>query len=182
METRIKPNKSPSPKAQEQLNDVKKKMGSIPSLFTTLAHSPAALGFYLNGSAALNETKILPALREQISVAVAMINSCDYCASAHTAIGKMCKLDDHELSQNLIGKSNDPKTQAALKFAGQIVKLRGMISDSDLNAIRAAGYGDEEIVEIIAVVCQNIFSNYFNHIAGTEVDFPRVSTATAAAR
>lgn len=179
MVVRIKPKQNPDAKAQDQLNGVQKMLGSTPNLFTTLAHSSAALGFYLSSISALNETKLSPALREQISIAVAGINACDYCASAHTKFGKMRKLDDRELSQNLIGQSSDAKTQAALRFARQIVKLRGFVSDSDLKEIRDAGYSDEEIVEIVAVVCQNIFTNYFNHIAGTEVDFPKVDTAMA---
>lgn len=179
MSARIKPNSNPSAKAKEQLENVKKTLGSTPNVFTTLAHSSAALGFFLNGSAALNETKISPALREQIALTVAGANACDYCASAHTAIGKMQKISADELTHNLRGKSDTAKVEVALKFANQIVKQRANISDSDLEALRKAGYSDEEIVEIIAVVCQNIFTNYFNHIAQTEVDFPKVSAAIA---
>jgi len=176
MNTRILPNNNPDTKAQEQLDGVKKMLGSTPNLFTTLAHSSAALGFYLSGVAALGGSKISGALREQLSLTVAGVNSCDYCASAHTALGKMQKIADSELTKNLKGNSIDVKTQAALTFARKIVELRGHLADNDLKDVRTAGYGDAEIVEIIAVVCQNIFTNYFNHIAGTEVDFPFVST------
>lgn len=176
MAARILPNKNPNAKAKEQLANVKNMLGSTPNIFTTLANSSAALGFFLNGISALNETKISASLREQIALTVAGVNTCDYCASAHTAIGKMQNIPEAELTKNLMGKSGTSKTEAALKFAQQIVKSRAKLSDSDLEAVRKAGYSDEEIVEIIAVVCQNIFTNYFNHIAGTEVDFPKVST------
>jgi uncharacterized peroxidase-related enzyme len=179
MAARIKPNDNPSPKAKEQLEGVKKMLGNTPNIFTTLAHSPAALGFYLGGITALSGTKIPGALREQIALTVAGTNTCDYCASAHTFFGKMQKIPENELAQNLMGKSGTSKTEAALRFANQIVKLRGNVSDSDLQAIRDAGYSEEEIVEIVAIVCQNIFTNYFNHVADTEVDFPKVSTTLA---
>ena len=151
----------------------------VPNLFTTLSHSSAALNFYVSGVGALSFTKITPALREQLSVAVAGVNSCDYCASAHTLLGKMQKISESEIALNLQCKSTDAKTQAALTFAHKIVELRGHVSDSDVQAVRAAGYGDAEIVEIIAVVCQNIFTNYFNHIAGTVIDFPLVHAPKA---
>jgi len=178
MVVRIQPNQNPGEKAQEQLASVKKMLGSTPNIFMTLAHSPAALGYYLSGIAALGGTKIPSALREQLALTVAGANACDYCASAHMSFGKMNKIPELELGQNLLGKSHDAKTQAALTFARQIVNLRGKVSDSDLKAVHDAGYSDEEVVEIVAIVCQNIFTNYFNHIAGTEVDFlPKVSTS-----
>lgn len=179
MTARIKPNLNPGAQAKELLAEVKKKTGSTPNIFTTLAHSPAALSFLLNGTAILNTTKITPALREQIALTVAGANHCDYCASAHTAIGKMHKIPEAELTQNLIAKSKTSKIESALKFARQIVDLRGHVSSSDLEAIREAGYSEEEIIEIIAVVCHNIFTNYFNHIAETEIDFPKVTAALA---
>ncbi len=145
-----------------------------------MAHSTAALGYYLGGASALSGTKISAALREQLSLTIAGLNSCDYCASAHTLVGGMQKIEKGELTQNLSGKSSDAKTQAALTFARQIVDLRGQVSNADVKAVRAAGYDDAEIVEIVAVVGQNIFTNYFNHVAGTVVDFPLVSTATIA--
>lgn len=175
MTTRIKPNSQPDAKAKEQLANIQKMLGRTPNIFTTLAHSPAALAFCLNGAAALRETKIPGTLREQIALTVAGLNNCDYCAAAHTAIGKMEKLPESELSQNLVGKSQNAKTQAALTFAQQIVEMRGHVSDSNLEAIRKAGFSEAEIIEIVACVCQNIFTNYFNHVAGTEVDFPKVA-------
>ena len=178
MTARIQPNTNPNGKAQEQLASVKKMLGITPNIFTTLAHSPAALGYYLNASAALNSTAISAVLREQIALTVAGANACDYCASAHTALGKAQKISAAELTDNLHGKAADAKTQAALSFARKIVDFRGHLKDSDLKAIRAAGYSEAEIVEIVAVVGQNIFTNYFNHIASTVIDFPKVSTVS----
>lgn len=176
MSTRIKPNKNPKPQANEQLENIKKILGITPNICTTLAHSPAALDFFFSGIKALSNTKISATLREQIALAVAAVNTSDYCASAHTAVCKMQKIPEAEYSKNFAGKSGDAKTEAALQFALQIVKARGKVSDKEFEAVRKAGYSDEEIVEIIAIVCQNIFTNYFNLIVGTEIDFPKVST------
>jgi len=176
---RIQPNTNPDAKSQELLAEVNKKLGRTPNIFKTLAHSSAALNYFLSASGALSASKLSSALREQIALTVAGANSCDYCASAHTALGKMQKIAESELAKNLQAMSGDAKTQAALKFARKIVDLRGAVSDADLAAVRCAGYSDGEIVEIIAVVCNNIFTNYFNHVAGTAVDFPLVSTAHA---
>lgn len=177
--SRINPNTTPDAKTAEMLDGVKKQLGSVPNIFATLAHSPAALGFYLQGSATLGGTALSARLREQLALTVAGANACDYCASAHTVFGRMRKIDDAELARNLAGRSDDAKTQAALTFARRIIDTRGHVADADLAALRDAGYSDAEAIEIVAVTALNIFTNYFNSIAGTEVDFPRVTTAAA---
>ncbi len=162
------------------LEGVKKKLGVVPNLFGVFAQSPAVLNGYLSLSGALGSTSISGALREQIALVVAGVNACDYCASAHTLMGKGAGVAADELAANLAGRSADAKVQAALDFAKVIVNSRGHIEDGDLSAVRAAGYGDQEIVELIAVTVANIFTNYFNHIAATVIDFPLVSAANAA--
>ena len=179
---RITPNSTPDAKSQAMLDQVKKSLGSTPNIFMTMAHSPAVLGFYMGASGALKETKISAALREQIALTAAGMGQCDYCASAHTAIGKMMKLNEQELAHNLMGKSSDPKVQAALNFAGKVIASRGHIADADLQAVRSAGYSDAEVLEMIAVVALQLFTNYFNHVADTAVDFPLVSTNASPAK
>ncbi len=175
---RIHPNLNPGKKAQEQLDSVKKMLGATPNIFTTFAHSPAVFGFYLGAASALAETSLSAALREQIALTVAGANHCDYCASAHTMLGKKQQVEESELTKNLNARSSDAKTQAALTFARKIVDLRGNVSDVDVETVRKAGYNDGEILEIVAVVSLNLFTNYFNHVAGTEIDFPLVSTSS----
>ena len=162
------------------LEGVQKKLGMVPNLFKTFAHSPAVLGYYLSGSAALGGGTLSDALREQIALVTAGENECDYCASAHTLMGKSAGVDAAELASNLRGRSANAKTQAALNFAAAIVSERGLVSDEQLQAVRAAGYNDAEVVEMVANVAINIFTNYFNHIAGTVVDFPLVKSAAPA--
>jgi uncharacterized peroxidase-related enzyme len=163
--------------SQDMLQAVKKKLGMAPNIFKTLAHSPAALQFALGQSEALASGSLSPALREQIALVTAGANECDYCASAHTLMGKNAGVSADEMARNLSGHSGNAKTQAALTFASVIVKERGQVSDAQLQAVRSAGYGDAEVVEIIANVAANVFTNYFNHIAGTVIDFPVVKSA-----
>lgn len=165
-------------KAKELLDGVKSKIGMVPNLMRALANSPAALEGYLNFSGALSGGLLNAKLREQIALTVADANNCEYCLSAHTAIGKMVGLNEDELAASRRATSIDAKTDAALKFAHQIVIKRGEVLDSEVQAVRAAGYSDGETVEIVANVALNIFTNYFNHVAQTVVDFPKVNLAS----
>lgn len=171
-------------KARGLLEGAQKALGFAPNGFRTLAHSPAALEAYFGFGKSLGAGSLSAKVREQIAVTVAGANSCEYCASAHTALGKKFGVDESELTLNLQGESADPKVQAALEFARLIATKRGWISDDEFNAVQDAGYSDGEIVEIIATVAINTFTNYFNHIAQTEIDFPvvPVETPLAAAR
>ena len=162
-------------KAKILLDGVQKSLGMAPNLMRTLAHSPAALEAYLGFQKALGGGSLSASLREQIALAVSGANGCDYCAAAHTAVGKILGVDESELTASLRAASRDPKLQAALQFARTIVEKRGWVSDDDLAQVREAGYGDGELAEIIATVAATTFSNYFNHIAETEVDFPSVA-------
>lgn len=174
---RILPAQTPDTAAQEMLAGVKNMLGSTPNIFTTLAHSSASLGVLVGALGSLSKSSLSGALREQIAVTVAGVNGCDYCASAHTALAGLNKVDSAEISQNLHGISADAKTQAALNFATKIVKDRGHVSDADLKAVRDAGYDDAQIIDIVTVTAVNIFTNYFNHIADTDIDFPLVKAS-----
>lgn len=178
---RIHPNNIPDPKSQELLAGVKKMLGTTPNMFTTLAHSSSSLGFAVAGFTGFGDSKLSPALREQIALTVAGANGCDYCASAHTTLGKMHKVSENELFENLRAVSLDRKTQAALTFASRLVAQRGHISDTELEEVRRAGYSDGEILDLVTVTVFNIFTNYINHVAGTEIDFPRIQTSAASA-
>jgi uncharacterized peroxidase-related enzyme len=167
--------------SQVLLQAVQKQIGMVPNIFKTIAHSPAALSFALSAGETLSKTKLPAALREQLALVTAGANACDYCASAHTLMGKGAGVAADELARNLRGQSATERTQAALSFAAAIVQERGRVSDAQLQAVRAAGYDDAEVVEIVAVVVSNIFTNYFNHIAGTVIDFPVVRSAELAA-
>lgn len=159
------------------LDAVAKKMGKAPNLLLTLAHSPAALRFYVGQLEALGSGTLGTQLPEKIALVTAGFNHCDYCASAHTAAGRTRGVEPHELHANLSGLSENIKAQAALDFATEILTMRGHIHESSVQAMRDAGYTEAEIVEVVAHVAMNNFTNYFNHIAATEIDFPLVTTA-----
>lgn len=160
--------------AKELLDQVQGQLGITPNMMRTMANSPAVLQGYLSFSGALAGGELSAQLREQIALAVAEANSCEYCASAHTAIGKMVGLEDNDISTSRLSLSDDVKVDAALKFARTIVVSQGEASDEQINRLRQVGYSDAQIIEIIANVVLNIFTNYFNNIAQTVVDFPKI--------
>jgi uncharacterized peroxidase-related enzyme len=161
--------------SQEMLTAVKKKLGVLPNVIRMMSTSPAALEGHLSLSGALGKGKLSAQTRERIALAVAELNGCSYCLSAHSYLGKnMAKLDDAEIAANRNGMSNDPKADAAVRFAAKIVSERGHLQSQDLEAVKQAGYDDEQIIEIVLNVALNTWTNYMNEIAQTEVDFPVV--------
>lgn len=168
--------------SQPLLAQVKKQLGVAPNLFRLVANSPAALEGYLGLTNALNKGALPAPTRERIALTVAEINACDYCLSAHTYLGKnLAKLDDFEIAANRRGASNDPKADAAVRFAAKIVRERGHVSGGDIEAVRQAGYDNAQIIEIVLHVALNTWTNYVNTIAATEIDFPIVTATRNAA-
>lgn len=161
-------------KAKLLLDGVQKSLGMTPNIMRALANSPAALEAYLGLLKALDGASIDAKTRESIALTTSGANGCDYCAAAHTAIGKRLGLSDDEAWANLHGRSSEPTRAVALQFARAIVDKRGWVSDSELQLVRKAGFGDAEIAEIVATVATTTFSNYFNHVAETDIDFPPV--------
>ena len=161
-----------SPKVQELFTAVQKAMGMVPNLVATLAQSPAAAQAYLGFSGALAHGSLPAKLRESIALAVGEANSCEYCVSAHTVLGGMAGLTPDGVQQARRGTASDPKTAAALGFVRKVVKERGIVSNGDVAELRTHGYTEGDIVELVAHTALNIFTNYFNHVAGTAIDFP----------
>lgn len=158
---------------------IRAKMGGVPNIMSTMAQSPAALDAYLGLSAALGNGRFSAGQRELIALATAGENSCDYCASAHTALGKMAGLDQADMRQVVAGGELAGSNGAIVTMVRAIVSRRGVISDAEIEAFYAEGFDAGHLVELIAATTMNIFTNYFNHIAGTEIDFPVVSTKAA---
>ena len=165
---------------KELLDGFQKKVGFVPNILKQMANSPATLRSYLDFANTLGAGSLSPQLREQIAIAVAEANACEYCLSAHTAIGKMVGLNEHDLEASRRSRSDISKIDAALHFAHELVIRRGELGAADIETVRNAGYSDGEITEIVANVALNIFTNYFNKATGTVVDFPRVAIARGA--
>ena len=167
--------------AQPFLEGARKQLGSVPNLFRVIANSPAALEGYFGLNGALAKGKLDAKTRERIALTVAEINACGYCLSAHTYLARnIAKLDDGEITANRSGASNDPKADAAVRFAAKVVRERGHVTDADVSAVKAAGYDDADVVEIVAHVALNTLTNYVNEVARTEIDFPAVQLRKAA--
>lgn len=167
--------------SQPLLEAVKKKLGVAPNLFRLVANSPAALEGYLGLMGALEKSAIPAALQERIALAVAEGNGCNYCLSAHTYLAKnLAKLDDAEITANRHGASNDPKADAAVRFAAKVVRDRGHVADEDVRALKMAGYSDAQVIEIVLVVALNTWTNLINSVAATDIDFPVVQARKSA--
>jgi uncharacterized peroxidase-related enzyme len=167
-------------KAKELLDAVKDKLGLVPNMTRVMATSPVVLESYLNFSGALAGGLLDAKTREELALLTAQEHGCDYCLSAHSAIGKMVGLKHEEILANRQGKGNNPKTTAALTFAKQVLDTKGQISEAELAAVRNEGFSDGGIAEIIVHVALNVFTNYFNIAAGVDIDFPKVSHSEVA--
>ena len=162
-------------KAKALLEAVKHKLGIVPNMTRHMARAPAVLDAYLAFAGALAGGSLGPKLREQIALVTAEENGCEYCLSAHAAIGKGAGLSAADIADARSADATDDRARAALRFARALVRQRGRLGEADVAALRAAGFTDGEAAEVIANVALNVFTNYFNNVTRPVVDFPRVS-------
>jgi uncharacterized peroxidase-related enzyme len=166
--------------AAERLDDVKRTLGVVPNLARALANSPTALKGFLGLRGALEEGELSAADRERIALAVAEANGCTYCLSAHTYVAKnVAKVDEEEILAARRGTSADPRSAAVVELALKVVEARGSVAGADVAAAREAGLSEAEVVEVIANVALNIWTNYVNEALDVEVDWPPVEPLTA---
>jgi uncharacterized peroxidase-related enzyme len=157
------------------LEAVNKQLGVVPNLMKMIGNSPAALEGYLSLNGALAKGSIGVKTAERIALAIAEVNACSYCLSAHTYLGKnVAKLDDAEMTANRNGTSTDAKADAAVRFAVSVARERGHVSDAAFQAVKKAGFSDAGVMEIVLNVALNTLTNYVNEVALTEIDFPIV--------
>ncbi|MBI1190384.1 MAG: carboxymuconolactone decarboxylase family protein [Tepidisphaera sp.] len=156
-------------------DNLQKALGLVPNLHKTVANSPAALQAYVSFAGALAGGVLDPKIREQIAILSAQTNSCEYCLSAHTLLGKGAGVSAADLDGARKATATDPKAAAALAFAQRVLSDRGQISPEDVQKARKAGLSDAELSEIVAHVGLNVFTNYFNSAFDTDLDFPRVA-------
>lgn len=167
--------------SQPLLQAVKKQLGIVPNMFRLIGNSPAGLEGYLGLNGALAKGALEAPTRERIALAVAEVNGCNYCLSAHSYLGKnLAKLSDAEIAANRDGGSTDAKADAAVHFAVKLVNARGHVSDTDIKAVKDAGYTDAQVIEIVLHVALNTLTNYVNEVAKTDIDFPVVAVKAAA--
>lgn len=162
------------------LDAIQGKLGMVPNFLGILAHSSDALKAFLGLHGIAESGQLDPQTRERIALAVAQGNSCEYCVSAHTAIGRKAGLTGAEIEANRAGTSQDAKAAAAVAFAKALNDHLGEVTQAEFNAVRDAGYGDAEIVEIITHVGMNILTNLIGKATQVDIDFPKVSLQKAA--
>ena len=161
-----------APEAATLFAAIRGKIGMIPNLYRVAANQPAVLAGLLGLTETLAGGSFDARTREAIALAVAGANDCDYCASAHAAISGGLKVAPETIDAHLAGRSDDPRLAAILSFATDVVAARGKVSDAAIAEARAAGLSEADIVEVVANVVANIFTNYLNHVADTDIDFP----------
>ena len=161
------------------LGAIKTKVGMIPNLHATFANAPAVLKGYLGFSDALSGGLLTAKQRGIIALAVAQVNQCHYCLSAHTLIGKGAGLSPDAIRAARKGTGADAADAAIATLAVRLVETRGQLSDADLVEARNAGIDDARIVEVVANVALNVLTNFTNNVAATDIDFPVVELALA---
>lgn len=169
-----------TPERAALLGEIHQAFGTVPNMFRAVAQSPAALRSLWASFGALGGGSLPAKLGEQIAVAVADRNGCEYCLAAHTALGRKAGASAEEMAAAQAGRSADGPTAAALQFALALVERRGAVDAADVARLREAGFGDEAIVEIVAHVALNLFTNYVNVALAVPVDFPQVRLQRAA--
>ena len=172
--------KTATGEAKRLLDAVQNGLGMVPNFIRVLAQSPAALHGFLGLHGIAGAGELDPKTRERIALAIAERNACQYCVSAHTAIGRKAGLDNGEMTLNRSATSSDPKAAAALAFAKALVDDMGEVTKAEFDAVRAAGHTDGEIVEIIAHVALNVFTNLIGKATQVDIDFPKIELRQAA--
>ncbi|MBB2923937.1 carboxymuconolactone decarboxylase family protein [Cellulomonas cellasea] len=162
-----------------QLDAIHDAFGTVPTMFRAVAQSPAALTSLWGSFGALAGGTLGPAVGEQLAVAVANRNSCEYCLAAHTVLGRKAGVTREALAAAQDGDSDDPRVAALLRFALTVVDRRGQVTPEDVQAVRDQGWGDEHVVEVLAHVALNLFTNYVNIALDVPVDFPVVGLRRA---
>lgn len=142
------------------------------NIFKALANSPAALDAYLGLSGALSKSRLTAAEREIVQLVIGEQNRCDYCVAAHTKLGMGAGLSEPQTLEARRGRMTDPRHAALTRFVLAIQEKKGFVSDADVSEFRKAGYDDGHIAEAVAAFALATYTNYFNHVNHTDIDFP----------
>jgi uncharacterized peroxidase-related enzyme len=156
---------------------IKKAAGRVPNAYATIGtHSPAALQASINGDAILAKSSLEKADVEAIKLAVSELASCDYCVAAHTVVGKMAGLTQTETQQIRAGDATgNAKRDALVRFVRHVAGTSGTVPAEVLNAVREAGYSDAQVTDTLFAMSVINFTNLFNRVNDTTLDFPKAS-------
>jgi len=163
----------------ELFSAIHTQLGIVPNFLKIFAHSPAALRAFLGLHGIAGEGSLDAATRERIALGLAEQSACQYCVSAHTALGSNAGLSGAEMEANRAGGSHDAKASAAVKFARSLAENKGDVTTAELLEVRNAGYSESDIVEIITHVGMNLLTNILGKASRVEIDFPKVELQAA---
>jgi uncharacterized peroxidase-related enzyme len=158
-------------KVRDTLRDIEKAMGMLPNMLKSMAASPAALQAYLCMEKALSNGALTEAQRQAVYLTASQNNQCNYCLAAHTMLGEKAGLTEAEIQSIRGGRPSDSTLQALVDFTWAVIDTRGHVSDEQYRAFRQAGFGEAQVVEVLGAIAQATFTNYFNHVNQTELDF-----------
>ncbi|GIU23605.1 carboxymuconolactone decarboxylase family protein [Shewanella sp. MBTL60-007] len=173
--SRILPVPNPQGDVATTFSEIKSKLGMVPNLYATVGHSSTVLNAYLVFSDALSKGRLSAKQRELIALAIAQKNQCQYCLSAHTLIAGSIGLAKTNIKEAREGHADSALDQALITLAVELVELRGKLSTDQLDIAAKNGVDEELVFEVLAQVTANLFTNYANHLAQTDIDFPKVS-------
>ncbi|MEV5546652.1 carboxymuconolactone decarboxylase family protein [Streptomyces sp. NPDC052309] len=148
------------------LADLISRHGQISDMVSTMAHSPAVLGGYLQLSRAMGRAKLDRRISERISIAVQVLQGCGLCLDAHVGAARAMGVDEEEIEQARAGTSADPAIAAIITLALQVYREPTSITDEQVIALREHGYSDRAIADVVGVVALNILTGAFNLLAG----------------
>lgn len=165
--------------SRDSLKAVEARVGKVLNIYGEMAHSPAVLNAYVAMNQAINEHSSLdPATREAIALAVGAVNDCGYCQAAHTVVGRAAGLEDDQMTEIRRGAVADPRLGALVTLVREAAANVGEVSDATWQAALDAGWSDTELTDAFASVVANVFTNFFNHYVGTELDLPPAPDVT----
>ena len=155
----------------EMLNGIQKSWGFVPNLHRILAQSPAALEAYSTLWGIAEKTSFTPQERNIVYLAIIYENECTYCMAGHTNLSRMAKVEPEAISAVREGRPiADPKLEALRRFATKVTRQRGVVSQADVAAFKAAGYDNQSVLDVLVLAATKLISNYTNHLAQTPLD------------
>ena len=169
-----------SPANQQLFDALAAKLGFLPNLYATMAHSANALGTYLALQSA--KSSINAKAREVVNLVVSQVNECDYCLAAHTALGKMNGFTDEQIVAIRQGSAPfDARLDALARFTRSVAINRGHVGDAEVDAFLAAGWTAENLVDAIVTIGDKMITNYLHNATRIPIDFPAAAPLARAA-
>ena len=159
-------------KVKELYDDAQQEFGNVFNVFKGLANAPVALEAYIALERLIAAGKLTPAEQDTVRLTASQFNGCEYCLAAHSVTGAMKGLSSDEILKIRRGEPSDPKLAALVQFTHRVLETKGSVRDDEIESLRAAGYTDEHIAEVVTILAQKTLSNFFNHIHETPLDIP----------